>query len=260
MSTSILDLYVKSAPGPQNALDIFKGNWSSRFPGNLAGLNAGNALLFEDPRVHWAASELGGFAGNTVLELGPLEGGHSYMLEQLGARSIISIEANTRAYLRCLIAKEILEMKRVRFLCGDFVEFLKRTGEEFDVIFASGVLYHMLEPMELIAHIAHRASKVFLWTHYYSPDVVPKHPGICDRFSPPVMRELQGMRYETYEYHYRDALGWDGFCGGPRPCANWLRRDDIIGGLKHFGYESARTAFETPDHPNGPAFALVATR
>jgi SAM-dependent methyltransferase len=78
-----------------------------------------------------------------VLELGPLEGGHSFMFERLGAREVIAIEANPRAYLKCLIIKELLDLRRVRFLCGDFLEYLRADGTDFDLVFASGVLYHM---------------------------------------------------------------------------------------------------------------------
>ncbi|HEY9709972.1 MAG TPA: hypothetical protein V6D48_17330, partial [Oculatellaceae cyanobacterium] len=122
---NILDKYVTSVPSPQNAFDIFKGEWSSKLPEPFAALQAGSAPLFEDPRIDWCNAQFGGFEGKTVLELGPLEAGHTYMIERLGAGEIVSIEANTRAYLKCLIVKELLELKHTRFLCGDFVEYLR---------------------------------------------------------------------------------------------------------------------------------------
>src|SRR4028119_931287 len=104
MSTgSILDAYVKSAPSPQHALDIFKGEWASLLPPPYDQYQAGKIPLFHDGRAYWALNEMGGCQGQRVLELGPLEGGHSYVLEQHGAGSVTSIEANTRAYLKCLI-------------------------------------------------------------------------------------------------------------------------------------------------------------
>ena len=78
--------------------------------------------------------------GRTVLELGPLEAGHSYLLERLGAAEIVGIEANTRAYLRCLVVKEILGLGRARFLCGEFVSYLRTSDRRFDLAVASGVL------------------------------------------------------------------------------------------------------------------------
>src|SRR6058998_2055014 len=97
---SILDYYVKSIPSEQNALDIFKGEWSSSLPPEKGLQTGGVAALFQDGRVKWAVEQFGGVEGQTILELGPLEGAHTYMLEKMGAASVTAIEANTRAYLK----------------------------------------------------------------------------------------------------------------------------------------------------------------
>jgi hypothetical protein len=65
---SIVDQYVTSTPSMQNALDIFKGEWSSRLPGPLAQLRAGTTPLFEDPRIKWGVAELDGVKDKTVFE------------------------------------------------------------------------------------------------------------------------------------------------------------------------------------------------
>ena len=85
---NILDAYIIKAPNSQNMLDIFSGEWSSRLPaGSNLVTSPGHAALFDDPRIDWAAEILGGFAGKTCLELGPLEGGHSYMMQKMGAKN-----------------------------------------------------------------------------------------------------------------------------------------------------------------------------
>ena len=126
--TNVLDSYVTRAPDPQNALDIFKGQWTSRLPERWSYLTAGFLPIFQDPRVSWAIEHLGGSEGKTVLELGPLEGGHSYMLENAGAESVLAIEGNANAFLRCLAVKEIVALKKVRFLCGDFRKYQEISG------------------------------------------------------------------------------------------------------------------------------------
>ncbi|HET9224519.1 MAG TPA: hypothetical protein VFO07_18545 [Roseiflexaceae bacterium] len=103
-----LDRYITSAPSAQTALDIFAGSWVSQLPAPLAELQAGPVPLFEDAQIGWAAEQLGDFRDRTVLELGSLEGGHMYQIEQLGAAAILAIEANTSAFLRSLIVKELL--------------------------------------------------------------------------------------------------------------------------------------------------------
>src|ERR1035437_8430204 len=103
MSTgSILDSYVRTAHSVQNALDIFVSEWASRLPPPWSKCAAGGIPLFEDGRIVWALQQLGGCEGQRALELGPLEGGHSYMLESHGAASVLAVEANTRAFLKCL--------------------------------------------------------------------------------------------------------------------------------------------------------------
>ena len=90
-----------------------------------------------------AVDVLGSIEGFRILELGP-RGQHSYQLERLGAASVLAIEASPDLFLKCLITKEILDLK-ARFLLGDFVQYLESTADEFDLIFVSGVLYHMTD-------------------------------------------------------------------------------------------------------------------
>ena len=72
--------YVTRCPTNQNIIDIFAGDWSTAMPeeGNCIS-SPGKSRLFDDQRIYWAEEVLGGFAGTNVLELGPLEGHHSYM-------------------------------------------------------------------------------------------------------------------------------------------------------------------------------------
>ncbi len=257
---SVLDQYVTSTPSMQNALDIFKGEWTSRLPGPLAQLRAGSTPLFEDPRIEWGVTELGGVKDKAVLELGPLEAGHTYMLERLGASSILSIEANTRAYLKCLIIKELLVLKRARFLCGDFVEYLRRNQTKFDVCFAAGVLYHMRNPVELLALLAKASDRLFVWTHYYDRTVISENPSLDRKVSSCTPANYSGFRHTLYRMDYKEALNLMGFCGGSSSYCHWMTREDILACLRYFGFDDIRINFEEPKHVNGPCFALAAMR
>jgi hypothetical protein len=247
-------------PSFQNALDIFKGEWWSQLPQQFSHLEAGQIPVFEDQRIGWSLSVLGDVSGQSALELGPLEGGHSYMLERAGFASILSIEANPRAYLKCLIVKEIVELKKTRFLCGDFLEYLRDSPAQVDAVFASGVLYHMINPAELIALISKITGRLFLWTHYYDRDIISRHRKLTTKFKPAQESEYAGFRHHLFRFDYRGSARLARFCGGPRPYSQWMPREEIIACLKHFGFGEVRTSFEEPDHPNGPAFALVALR
>jgi hypothetical protein len=260
-SFQVLERYVASLPSNQNALDIFAGEWSCQLPVPFADLNAGKIAVFEDPRVVWALSELGEMKGKTALELGPLEGAHTYMLELAGFASIIAIESNTRAYMKCLIVKEILGLSRARFQCGDFVEYLRSSPPRRDVVFASGVLYHMIDPAELIDLISRVTDHVFIWTHYYDRNIILGNPNIARKFGDVIPADRNGFKHELHRQEYGgETLAWGGFCGGSQPHSHWMSRADIMACLKHFGLGTIRIAFDAPDHPNGPSFALVASR
>lgn len=260
-STDILDAYVLTEPKDQNVLDLFKGQWSSRLPDDF-GLDTqpGAARLFEDDRVAWTEEIFGKFSDWKILELGPLEGGHSYMFQSRNASKVISIEANTRAFLKCLCIKEILGLDRVEFKLGDFMSFLENDDSKYDLVFASGVLYHMEEPVKLLKLISKVSDRLFLWTHYYDREIILNKEEISQKFSPVSSFEFDGVAYECSTQSYQDSLEWLGFCGGPKPISKWLTRDSILKALRQFGFTDIQFNFDHPDHQNGPAFAICAKK
>lgn len=257
-NTSILDEYATTAPSAQNAVDIFRGEWASRLPDD--SLEAGMAQLFEDERIRWAEREVGGFGDKSVLDLGPLEGGHPYMFERGGAAEIVAVEANTRAYLKCLITKELFGLQRVSYLCGNFVEYLKSCDRSFDLCNASGVLYHMRNPAEFIALISRVTGCVIVWTHYYDEEIITTTPAFSRKFPSSSESDYEGFCHTLYKHEYAEALAGKGFCGGTAPHANWMTRADILRCLEFFGLNDVSVAFEDRMHVNGPSFALVAKR
>jgi hypothetical protein len=244
-------------PSPRLAADLFKGEWASRLPSPLQD-TTGTVPLFEDERVSWAMERLGGVNGDSVLELGPLEAGHTYMLHRAGAESVLAVESNQRAFLRCLVVKELYGLDRARFQYGDFLEYLRRTDDHFDVCFASGVLYHLLDPVEFIDLISRRADRLFLWTHYFDPR------GTSARFQQRGLESVPsshgGFAHTLHRRKYGYSLRAAGFCGGSNKTSSWLTRDDLMDALTRFGWTDVEVGFESLDHSNGSSLALVARR
>lgn len=261
MSLKASDLYVNKEPKNQNILDIFANEWSSAMPDD-SGLvtKPGKSRLFNDDRIKWVEETLGGFHNLYILELGPLEGGHSYMLQRMGAKKITSIEANTRAFLKCLCIKEIFDLNRIEFKLGDFVSFLKETDVIFDLVIACGVLYHMMNPIELLELISQVTDKVFIWTHYYDREIITTNKVLSLKFGPLEAFEYRGDMYMAAKQSYENALDWLGFCGGAQPTSKWLCRDSIINCLQKLGFSRITIGFDDTSHPNGPAFAICAER
>lgn len=256
----VLSRYVDDYPSAQVAVDIFDGEWTSRFPAGTE-VRAGTTPLFEDPRISWAMSVIGSPKDKTVLELGFLEGGHTYMLSQMGARQIDAIDANTHAYLKALIAKEILGMQNAKFYCGDFTKYLAKRENKYDILLCSGVLYHMTNPVQLLADMAACSDNLFIWTHYYDAEYIVPSKDNAKHFSLKKHTcSADGFSAETYHRNYKDSLGWRGFCGGPEEYSCWMERKDIVACLEHFGFTHFEYSFEEQVHESGPAFAMVAQR
>lgn len=260
--------FYRVAPSPKNAVDIFSGEWSSRLPAPYEELTGAQTGLFDDPRIHWGANQFGGVEGLRVLELGPLEGGHTYMLDRKGAREVVAIEANQRAFLRCLIVKELLGIPSGHFLCGDFVDYLADSvlgsngGAEtrFDLCLAVGVLYHQQDPVALLDLCTRISDRVLLWTHYYDESVISSRPDLAGRFEAGQPTISAGFSHTLYRQHYGSALEWGGFCGGLETTSSWMLRDEILGCMEHLGFKVLGIEFDDPAHPNGPAFCVAANR
>jgi hypothetical protein len=252
-----IDACVAHSPAPQSTIDILDG-WVSILPAELGANTGGFAPLFADDRASWAINRLGGVKEASVLELGPLEGGHTYMLDRAGAKNITAIEGNKRCYLKCLITKELLGMDSASLLLGNFVSWLEENRQRFDVIWATGVLYHMTEPLKLLRLLADRTDRIHIWTHFYPDDYWP------DPLPLPLTsiedREFEGEKVRHYLRSYMGAESTPAYCGGVYSGSAWLRRSDILRELEKFGFSKIEIAFETPFTGNGPSFALVAKR
>lgn len=255
--TAILDCYNTAPPSAQAAVDLFAGEWVSSLP----GVQSGTIPLFNDGRVVWGCEALGGVKGQRVLELGPLEGAHTHtLLENLGCREVVAVEANSRAYLKCLVAKEVLGMTNAHFLYGDVSAFLENSRERYDLILASGILYHMREPLKLLALIAEHTDRCIIWTHYYDAEVINAQPVLKTRFFPHGTTSWGDMSAPVWRFEYQEALQSSLFCGGSAPFALWLERQTILDTLKKLGFTRIEVAQESTSHPNGPCFTLAASK
>ncbi len=251
--------YVTSAPSAQNAVDTLGGSWVGTFP-DAFQLRAGQIPLHDDTRIAWLVESLGGsLEAMDVLELGPLEASHTAMLLEAGAATVLAIEANRRAYLRCLVAKEIRSLHDASFLLGNFVPFLEAETRRWPLIVASGVLYHMTDPLRLLELLAARTDRLFLWTHVVDNAAMPEGD---PRRAAIQAREAHVWRDMTVTLHRRPygAMSDPAFCGGPEDGPRWMERQDLLAILQRLGFDSIAVSHEAPDHPAGPALCLLAQR
>jgi SAM-dependent methyltransferase len=124
----------------------------------------------------------GGLAGKRVVDVGCNEGGFSVEFARHGATETVGIEARSLSVRRSDFVRDLLGLTGLRFVCGDVLHELARAQQPFDVVFATGILYHLSRPdvalrlmrerccgvMVLCTHVAHPAGS----THGCSDQVV----------------------------------------------------------------------------------------
>jgi len=150
-----------------------------------------------------------------------------------------------------LVVKELLGLKKARFLYGDFIEFLRGNLGGFDVIFCCGVLYHMQDPLALIELMANHTDRIFVWTHYWRADSEATREAVpIDRF---------GDRFVYYRVPY-SGRGSSTFWGGNKESFSWLSREDIVRALRACKFTNIDVHAEHVDHPHGPCISMSAWR
>ncbi|MGF6923391.1 class I SAM-dependent methyltransferase [Paraburkholderia sp. 40] len=255
MKESELDHYTTEPPSHELACSIFEGSWSSDVP----GIGLGDVPAFNDHRIHWLETQCGGFGGKSILELGPLEGGHTYMMARAGASNILSIESNSKAFLKCLIVQNALKFN-AQFMYGDFRPMLAKRERRFDLILASGVLYHMTDPVALLSDMARASDSICIWTHYYDPNLAGTNARMKRHVSPDPTHTRFGDRLvETHRHDYLEFLTNEKFAGGSAPYSQWMTRDSLLGVLEDLGM-TAITGTEEFDHEAGAHILVFATR
>jgi Methyltransferase domain len=252
------ETYESRAPAPQNAIDAVPG-WNSMFPAEY-GVVAGNRVHFQDERMVWAADRFGDLTGKNVLELGPLDGAHTYQLHQRGA-NVVAVEANKGAFLRCLITKEIVGLTRANYLLGDCVKFLEENEKRYDLIVACGVLYHMPDPARFLEAVASRTDALYLWTVYFDDSPLPEGDPRAHGFAQTrEIREFKGKTLTLYRRNYSGVHTKADFSGGIYDNPRWMIRPDILSALELLGFSSLEIEHDVATDQVMRTFSVFARR
>lgn len=251
---ALVEHSVGDAPSAQNALDLFDGHWISSLPAHL-GLRSGELPLFDDDRIKTLLASLDSVKSSKILELAPLEGGHTYMLHEAGAK-IVAVEGRAHAFLKCLVVKEILNLNRAHFFLGDFRAYLATTKDRYDMVLASGVLHEQPDPIALLESMAAVTDRVAIWTHYWdaSRATDSQLAAVIDATAHDT--PCRGKLVKVHPIRSQGATAAD-----DAPIfASWLERDALLTALTTLGLDKITVLDDEPDHPAGPAILLVAER
>jgi 2-polyprenyl-3-methyl-5-hydroxy-6-metoxy-1,4-benzoquinol methylase len=103
-------------------------------------------------------------AVETVIELGSLEGGHSFALAQNPVvKRVLAIEGREKNIEKAKLVQKLLDDKKVEFVPGDIEKLDFEQFGPFDAVFCSGLLYHLPKPWELSPKLALVSPNIFIW-------------------------------------------------------------------------------------------------
>ena len=183
------------------------------------------------------------FAPNasTILELGALEGAHSFLIAQhSGVKRVVALEGREANLRKARLVQQLLQVQNVEFAQAN-LEHTQLIGfGKFDAIFCCGLLYHLPEPWRLIEQLPPIARVLFIWTQY-SPEQEARDVG-------------HGLRGKI---HIEG--GADEPLSGMSATATWLTLDSLRELLARNGYTKVEVIHDDPAHPNGPAVTIGAT-
>ncbi len=191
----------------------------------------------DDTRLKWFRQHFP--HARTILELGSLEGGHSFALAVLpDVERIVAVEGRRKNLRRAKFVQELLHLGKVEFVRADLETVdLTRLGS-FDVVLCMGVLYHLREPWRLLGNMRRAAGGAFIWTHYAE-----------DSRARVTRHGYKGRLYREWFFLWEPLSGL-------RPASFWPRRPDLLRMLADAGFVDASVVDDRPDHEHGPAITI----
>jgi SAM-dependent methyltransferase len=169
-----LKLEVAGLAGPGGRLVATGSPWWSLLPFTthrieiLPGLFTAETGVEPDKdlRTEVIVAEAGGLTGKRVLDIGCLEGAFAVEFARRGASEVIGVEARRLSVRRCDLVRDLAGLTNLRFVCGDVLHELSRAQQPFDVVLATGILYHLPHPDVVLRLIRERCSGfMLLCTH-----------------------------------------------------------------------------------------------
>lgn len=234
--------------------DMFKtmSGWTTEF--EVDGVRVGgDAILSKDPRMTWHMERIGGVKDKTILELGPLEGGHTKMMIEAGAKKVVAIEGLSDCFLRCLIVKEAFNLKNAEFWFADFCKIVPEEflPDKFDAVLAAGVLYHQKNPAKLIFDLASITDTVMVWSQVAN-DI---HPGGRTGF----VEAYENVYYGKWNNYGGIRTISESYCGGLNEEAFWMFPEEMKDCFEEAGFGHI-VEKESGPTPHGDCLLFVASK
>ncbi|MFL6588913.1 MAG: class I SAM-dependent methyltransferase [Chthoniobacterales bacterium] len=182
------------------------------------------------------------FAPNarTILELGSLEGAHTFILSQReGVERVVAIEGREANLRKARFVQKLLGIQNIEFVEANLENAALTSFGKFDAVFCSGLLYHLPEPWKLVEQLPKAAPLLFVWTQYAAEhEAKDLGNGLCGKIY------IEG--------------GPDEPLSGMSRSATWLTLPSLRTVLARAGYRRIEIIHDDVSHQNGPAVTFGA--
>jgi 2-polyprenyl-3-methyl-5-hydroxy-6-metoxy-1,4-benzoquinol methylase len=136
-----------------------RGPWITQFV--IDGVPSGGDYQVNDQRVQLFLERFPN--AHTILELGSLEGGHTFMLaRQPGVERVLATEGRLANIDKAKFIGSLLGVSNVQFKHANLEQLQLQSLGYFDAIFCCGLLYHLPEPWKLISQAPLVAPHLFI--------------------------------------------------------------------------------------------------
>jgi SAM-dependent methyltransferase len=203
-----------------------------------------------ETNVHWLAIRRmltllygGRLDGVRVADLGCLEGGFSLALAQLGAE-VTGVEARAQNFAKCRLLQDHFGLPKLRYVQADVKDFQAWRSDEYDVVLALGILYHLEDPVGWLRELAASTRAVLYVDTHFAPNddgaLARLEPGL--RFLGPLeTRRDGGWEYQGRSFHeydtpeQRDGMLWASYSNAD---SFWLTKKSLMLLLLRCGFDS----------------------
>lgn len=173
----------------------------------------------------------------TICEFGCAEGYNTVELAQI-AQDVITTDVRPRNLIGAMIRAWILGLDNIEFILSDLNKIEKNLFilDRNNIVFHTGTLYHLDNPIKHLQYIASITNNLYLSTRCYDEDAEIK----SIKYPMVTVTNNNYRCYKVYEKENR----WKHSFAGVKDFSVWLHKDDIADILRYVGFTNVELLVE----------------
>lgn len=175
-----------------------------------------------------------------LADLGCLEGGYSVAFARMGF-SVLGVEVREANIAACNYVKDNTYLPNLTFVQDDAWNIAKYGS--FDVMFCSGLLYHLDQPKSFLKLLSSITSKILIMPTHFSTEEPSKHFHLSE------LQENEGLPGRWYtefaddtQFENRENARWSSWDNHK---SFWIKREALIQAIKDVGFDIVMEQYDT---------------